>query len=155
MERTFRKSQNNIGRKMRILIMGLPGSGKTSLAEELVTQLEQIGKSVLWLNADHIRRLYNDWDFSHGGRLRQAERMKKLSDVSEDNIVIADFVAPLPEMRDIYGADIIIWVDTITKGLFEDTNKLFVPPEKYDFRVTEQDVKRWVDIIIHSINIPS
>lgn len=139
----------------KILIMGLPGSGKTSLAEELVFKLEETGKSVLWLNADHIRRLYNDWDFSHEGRIRQATRIKKLSDVSEDNIVIADFVAPLPEMRDIYGANITIWVDTIPEGRFEDTNKAFVPPEKYDFRVTEQDAKRWADIIIHGINIPS
>lgn len=140
---------------MKILIMGLPGSGKTTLAEELVEKFEQKGKSVLWLNADNIRRLYNDWDFSHEGRIRQATRIKKLSDVSEDNIVVADFVAPLPEMRDIYDANVVVWVDTIPAGRFEDTNKVFIPPEKYDFRVTEQDAKRWSDIIINGINIPS
>lgn len=135
--------------------MGLPGSGKTTLAEELVEKFEQKGKSVLWLNADNIRRLYNDWDFSLEGRIRQANRLKKLSEISEDDIIITDFVAPLVEMRTIFNAHITVWVDTIQQSMFEDTNKMFEPPEKYDFRVTEQDAKRWSDIIINGINIPS
>lgn len=128
---------------MRVLIMGLPGSGKTTLAQALVSKLD----SALWLNADKIRELYNDWDFSYEGRLRQASRMRALASVSEDEVVIADFVCPLPEMRDVFDPEVIIWVDTIKSGRFEDTNKAFVPPETYDFRITEQDAEKWADHI--------
>lgn len=132
---------------MKILIMGLPGSGKTTLAEELTDNLEQSGKTVTRLNADKIREIFNDWDFSHEGRIRQAVRMKRLARRSEDNYVIADFVAPLKEMREIFDADFTIWIDTIKEGRYEDTNRIFEVPEKYDVRVTEQDANRWVETI--------
>lgn len=125
---------------MRILIMGLPGSGKTTLALALV---EKLDPDVLWLNADKLRELYSDWDFSYEGRMRQAARMKTFADCSEDKFIIADFVCPLPEMRDIFSPDVIIWVDTIPSGRFEDTNKVFTPPEKYDFRVDSQNADYW------------
>ena len=132
---------------MKILIMGLPGSGKTTLAEELKRILIEDGKSVLWLNADAIRKLHDDWDFSRKGRIRQAIRMVSYADISDDDYVIADFVCPLPEMRDIYQADFTIWVDTIDSGRFEDTNKAFQKPDSFDVRVTEQDCKKWASII--------
>ena len=132
---------------MKILIMGLPGSGKTTLAEELKRILTEDGKTVLWLNADAIRKLHDDWDFSHDGRMRQAVRMVSYADVSDEDYVIADFVCPLPEMRDIYQADFTIWVDTIDSGRFEDTNKAFQKPDSFDVRVTEQDCKKWASII--------
>ena len=128
--------------------MGLPGSGKTFLAKELKKQLETLGKTVDWYNADIIREKFNDWDFSQEGRIRQSIRMKFLANESTADFVIADFVAPLPEMRENYDADWTIWVDTIKEGRFEDTNKAFVPPEQYDFRVTEQDCKKWSKKII-------
>jgi adenylylsulfate kinase len=136
---------------MKILIMGLPGSGKTTLAEELKRILIEDGKSVLWLNADAIRKLHDDWDFSHEGRMRQAIRMVSYADVSDDDYVIADFVCPLPEMREIYKADFTIWVDTIDSGRFEDTNKAFQKPDSFDVRVTEQDCKKWAQIIIDKL----
>lgn len=135
--------------------MGLPGSGKTTLAKELQNQLIEIGCSTVWFNADDVRKRFNDWDFSPQGRINQSRRMKELCDSSNCEIKICDFVAPLAEMRDIFNADVTIWVDTIPQGIYEDTNKMFVPPEKYNFRVTEQDAGRWADIIIHGINIPS
>lgn len=124
---------------MRILIMGLPGSGKTTLAKALA---EKLG-SALWLNADKIREIHKDWDFSYAGRLRQATRMKRYADISEDEYVIADFVCPLPEMRSIYEPHLVVWVDTIKAGRFEDTNKAFIAPQKYDIRVTTQDAANW------------
>jgi len=128
---------------LRILIMGLPGSGKTTIAQNIKNQLEQSNKTVLWLNADDIRKTYNDWDFSYDGRIRQSVRMRELADSSNTDYVISDFVAPLPEMRNNYKADWIIWMDTIDQGRFQDTNKIFVAPEVYDFRIPEFDSDKW------------
>jgi len=132
----------------RILIMGLPGSGKTTLARELKAQLEAAGKMVGWLNADEIREQYNDWDFSETGRIRQAKRMRELADkLPAYDYMIADFVAPLVEMRNVYKADWTIWMDTIREGRYADTNAMFVEPDIYDFRVPEQNAEKWADFI--------
>ena len=135
----------------RILIMGLPGSGKTTLAERLKVELLAADKSVSWFNADDVRKQYNDWDFSHEGRIRQAGRMKILTGLSLAEFAICDFVAPLPDQRDLFDATWTVWVDTISEGRFVDTNQIFVPPEKYDFRVTEQDSQRWAKLITSQI----
>lgn len=134
---------------MRILIMGLPGSGKTTLAQEILKHLHDTDKTVTWLNADIIRETYNDWDFSFDGRLRQAQRMKSLATLSTSDYCICDFVAPLQEMRTIFAADYTIWVDTILTCRFEDTNSLFEPPTKYDLRIQNQNAKKWAKEIAH------
>lgn len=130
---------------MIILIMGLPGSGKTTLASKLAPLLK-----AKWVNADKVRSEANDWDFSNEGRIRQANRMKKIAEdfKREKYIVIVDFICPTPQTRDIFGADFIIWMDTIEKGRFEDTNKLFVKPEDYNIRVTEKNSDYWAKEII-------
>ena len=125
----------------RILVMGLPGSGKTYLSQYILEYLQREKKTVSWLNADDVRKKYNDWDFSKEGRIRQSLRMRELADKMTTDYVICDFVAPLPEMRHNFKADWTIWVDTIDKGRFEDTNKAFVPPDVYDFRITEQELE--------------
>ena len=127
-----------------ILIMGLPGSGKTTLANELSKLIE-----CKRLNADKIRKAANDWDFSEEGRKRQARRMSDaaLKIKKEGNNVIADFICPTPAARELFPADYIIWVDTIKEGRFEDTNQMFVKPEKFNFHVTTQDAKLWASKI--------
>jgi hypothetical protein len=141
--------------------MGLPGAGKTFLAGELSRHLrenstffhantENIGSSqakVEWFNADDVRKRFNDWDFSQEGRIRQSHRMRELAEKSHADFVITDFVAPLPEMRYNYKADWTVWVDTVDQGRFEDTNRMFVPPDVYDFRVTEQAAEKWAEFI--------
>ena len=179
--------------------MGLPGSGKTTLANELGPLLD-----AKRLNADEVRKEANDWDFSEEGRKRQAKRMsdfalklkeqgfnvvadficptpearrlfpadyviwvdtikegrvrqaKRMAEAAlklkaEGHYVIADFIAPTPEARKLFPADYIIWVDTIKKGRFEDTNQMFVNPEKFDFKVTTQDAKNWAPKIAEEI----
>lgn len=123
----------------KILVMGLPGSGKTTMAEELCHAFWEEGRTVSWFNADEIRKANNDWDFSEEGRIRQSIRMFELASNSTNDYVICDFVAPLPEMRDNFKADWLIWMDTIDSGRFEDTNKIFVKPEMYDFCITEKN----------------
>tara|TARA_B100000287_G_scaffold186204_1_gene176072 strand:- start:50 stop:460 length:411 start_codon:yes stop_codon:yes gene_type:complete len=128
-----------------ILIMGLPGAGKTTLANELAKSIK-----AKRLNADEIRKAANDWDFSEDGRTRQAKRMSDaaLKLKSEGHNVIADFICPTPEARKLFPADYVIWVDTIKEGRFDDTNKMFVKPEKYHFHVTSQDANFWVPKIL-------
>ena len=150
--------------------MGLPGSGKTYLATALKAYLERNGDifkvnpgrvlnfegtpsatmftvRVDWFNADEIRKRYNDWDFSREGRIRQSLRMAEFAFKCSGEFVICDFVAPLPEQRFNFKADWTIWMDTIDAGRYADTNQAFVPPEVYDFRVTEQDADKWAEFI--------
>ena len=128
---------------MTILIMGLPGSGKTYLAQRLQPLLNSA-----WFNADKVREMANDWDFSPEGRKRQSLRMKSLADYESENkrIVICDFICPTSETRKMFDPDIVIWLDTIKEGRFEDTNKLFEKPENIDFRVTEWNDKNHINI---------
>jgi len=123
-----------------ILIMGLPGSGKTTLANELAPMI-----NAKRLNADEVRKEADDWDFSEEGRIRQAKRMAAFAMKLKEkkSFVLADFICPTPEARSLFPADYVIWVDTIKEGRFEDTNKMFVKPDKYDFHVTSQDAKKW------------
>ena len=123
--------------------MGLPGSGKTYLAQRLQPLL-----SAAWFNADKVREMANDWDFSSEGRKRQSLRMKSLADYESENkrIVICDFICPTSETRKMFDPDIVIWLDTIKEGRFEDTNKLFEKPENIDFRVTEWNDKNPINI---------
>jgi len=147
----------------RILIMGLPGSGKTTLAGALKQYLEangtvsmsraemlpmsSDGAQVTWFNADDVRRKYNDWDFSQEGRIRQSIRMFQFSMEAVGEYVICDFVAPLVEMRNNFKADWTIWMDTIREGRYADTNAAFVEPDVYDFRVNEQNCEKWAEFI--------
>jgi len=110
---------------MKILVMGLPGAGKTWLSERMQKHLE-----CAWYNADAVRKMANDWDFTPEGRLRQANRMKNIADYekSHGRTVICDFVCPTRQTRADFDADITIWVDTIEEGRFEDTNKMFEEP---------------------------
>ena len=129
--------------------MGLPGSGKTTLAEELAPLL-----NAKRLNADEVRKEANDWDFSVEGRKRQAKRMADfaLKLKERGNFVVADFICPTPEARELFAADFVVWVDTIKEGRFDDTNKMFVKPDKFNFHVTTQDAKNWAPKILKEIN---
>ena len=128
--------------------MGLPGSGKTTLAEELAPML-----NAKRLNADEVRKEANDWDFSEEGRKRQAKRMADFAlKLKEDGeYVVADFICPTPAARSLFPAEYIVWVDTIKEGRFDDTNKMFVKPDKFNFQVTTQDAKKWAPIILKEI----
>ena len=132
----------------KILIMGLPGSGKTTLASKLVPLL-----NAKWINNDKVRKDANDWDFSEEGRTRQAKRMAALAEKhkQEGNYVVCDFICPTPKERELFNADYTIWMDTIDKGRFEDTNAMFVKPKKFDFKVTTYDAETWVTQIVEKI----
>lgn len=159
-----------MSKPQRILVMGLPGAGKTYFAERLKSYLESNGDifkidpgrflnyegipdhrltkvNVDWFNADEIRKRFNDWDFSHEGRIRQSLRMFEFAIKCTGEFVICDFVAPLVEMRNNFKADWTIWIDTIEASRYQDTNKVFVEPEIYDFRITEQNADKWVEFV--------
>ena len=150
---------------MKILICGLPGSGKTWLAERLVKQI----KNCAWYNADILRKYSNDWDFTDEGRIRQAYRMKTFADfeVKNDRWVVCDFVAPTKKSRETFDPDYLIWLDTIEEGrvvssklnelknitnlpfnadllskskAFDQTTKIFDPPKKI-----EKHIKKFLE----------
>jgi hypothetical protein len=123
----------------KILIMGLPGAGKTTLARALASRLNAVH-----YNADDIRANINkDLGFGEADRVEQARRMGWLCDLvtAQGNYAIADFVCPTEETRAAFtkgGKAYMIWIDRIKEGRFEDTNRLFRPPQLCDLRVTAQ-----------------
>ena len=117
---------------MKILIFGLPGSGKSTLAKPFA---DLIG--AVHINADEVRTKYDDWDFTPEGRMRQAQRMRHLADgvVMAGKVAVADFVCPTEKTRKEFEPDYTVWMDTISRGRFEDTNDMFETPEKVDYHV--------------------
>ena len=131
----------------KILIMGLPGSGKTTLASKLVPLLK-----AKWLNNDVVRKAANDWDFSKEGRIRQTKRMAELAQKYKKEgrykYIVSDYICPTQKTRKLFNADYLVWVDTIKKGRYDDTNKMFVKPKKFNFRVITQDAELWAHQIL-------
>ena len=135
----------------RILIMGLPGSGKTTLARALAPKL----KAVHW-NADAVRAHINSHlGFSEQDRIEQARRMGWLCDqvTAAGSWAIADFVCPTPITRAAFGPATVIWVDTIKEGRYEDTNKMFIPPDTYRWRVDTQNCEFWAKAIFEELDL--
>jgi adenylylsulfate kinase len=125
---------------MKILIFGLPNSGKSTFAKKLIAD-----KKIAYFNADEVRKMFNDWDFTEAGRIRQAQRMIGLTAYAQGHCVV-DFVCPFNEWRDDY--DIKIWINTIQSGRFEDTNKMFQKPTQVDYEITNYNYED----IINEIN---
>jgi adenylylsulfate kinase len=132
---------------MKILIMGLSGSGKSELAKELAKLLP----NNIRLNADEIRKKYNDWDFSIEGRIRQAKRINELANKSNADYVIADFIAPTKESRSIFSPNILIWVDTVKSSKYTNTDVIFENPTQYDFKILKKNAVKYGRIIANYI----
>ena len=137
-------------KKIKILVMGLPGSGKTTLSDKLAPLIKASR-----VNADEVRKKFNDWDFSLEGRIRQSNRMNELSDqeIKKNKNVVTDFVCPTKDARKKFNADYIIWMNTIKQGRFEDTNKIFQIPEsrEINFEVKEKNAEIIKNLILNDL----
>ena len=139
---------------MKILIMGLPGSGKTHLAKRLHVHL-----NCAWYNADKVREMANDWDFTPSGRRRHSERMNSIAtfEATRARTVICDFVCPTGETRKQFDADITIWMDTIQAGRYDDTNQIFEEPTDMDFRLasfmSDPDIVSFANLLKEKYNV--
>ena len=129
-----------------ILVMGLPSSGKSTISLKIAKLLD-----AHWLNNDIIRKEYSDWDFSLNGRLKQAERMLSISQekIKLGKVIVADFVCPTRETRKIFNPDYVVWMDTIKKSLYKDTNLMFEPPLELNvnFIVKEKNAEHYSKMI--------
>ena len=137
-------------KKIKILVMGLPGSGKTTLSDKLAPLIKASR-----VNADEVRKKFNDWDFSLEGRIRQSNRMNELSDqeIKKNKNVVTDFVCPTKDARKKFNADYIIWMNTIKQGRFEDTNKMFQIPEsrEINFEGKEKNAEIIKNLILNDL----
>ncbi len=131
-----------------ILVCGLPGSGKTTLANKIFQKLE----NSIVLNGDMLRNKFNDWDFSELGRERQAKRMKEYALKSKKQWVILDFVCPKEKFRKMINPNILIFMNTIENSRFKDTNNIFEKPDdKIDYSFKEFDSDYQSDLIVKKI----
>ena len=136
-------------KQVKILVFGLPGSGKSTLSNKLAQKL-----GATHLNADAIREQFQDWDFSEEGRKRQLERFISLSGAATTQYVIMDFVCPLRAFRQQLDPDITVFMDTIDEGRFEDTNKVFEKPEDsddVDFTITDLHSDHYAQVITNTL----
>ena len=117
----------------RILVMGLPGSGKTTFSKIFVKMLLNHFADVGYYNADKVREVFEDWDFSELGRVRQSSRMRDLADHHE--VSVCDFVCPTEMTRKKFDPDYVIWLNTITESKYTDTNKIFEIPKRFDMEI--------------------
>lgn len=87
---------------MVIWIIGLSGTGKTTLANQVVERIRQLNGKVVLLDGDLIRTLFgNDVDHTIDGRRRNAERLSFLSKFLADQgiHVVAAVLSIFPEWR--------------------------------------------------------
>jgi len=133
---------------MKILVMGLPNSGKTHFAKRLSDHLR-----CAWFNADELRKMANDWDFSEEGRVRQSKRMRTFADFekSHNRTVICDFVCPTEETRKAFDADLVVYMDTIQESIYKDTNDVFVPPKSPTLRIDKFLCDAGIESVINEI----
>ena len=131
----------------RILIMGLSGAGKTTLANKIVKGLKEVHFDVAWFNADEIRALTNNWDFSEEGRILQAYTLKRMADEAPNDIVIADFIAPLAQQRAIFNPNFTVWVDTVGSSQYTDTDSVFESPAFVNYYISDWDEQHEVNIL--------
>jgi cytidyltransferase-like protein len=146
MHAPYRADDTPANAHRKILIMGLPGAGKTTLARALSPLLNAVV-----FNADDVRaNLSRDLGFGLEDRVEHARRMGWMCDrvVEAGGTAIADFVCPVEQTREVFGEAFTIWIDRIAAGRFEDTNRLFTPPERYDVRVgPEHTPEFWAEQI--------
>jgi adenylylsulfate kinase len=137
----------------KLLIMGLPGAGKTTLVNAIAPRLNAVV-----FNADEVRANINrDLGFSEEDRIEHARRMGWLCDqvVKTGGFAVADFICPTPATRAAYlqgGEAFVVWLNRIERGRFEDTNQLFTPPENPDIEVKAEGTPEfWAEKIVQKV----
>jgi hypothetical protein len=131
-------------KQYRILVMGLPGSSRSSIVHKLANV---IAEEASILDSYGLRQQFKDIDFTEDGQMRHCYRILDLARAATTPVTVINMTCPLPKMREILNPDIIVWASDGNECPYSELNEMFVPPMKHDIECKDSSDSTISDII--------